>query len=342
MSITHPKLALSFRGVVGKQSATIENTIAGTGAYCYWECPDCAYLWEATGDKRAGRGQGCPRCGIVSRAKNRRVPKIGKSIAEHPILSLDYALDKNINLPQSVSAGTHDLLWWRCGSGPSCRHLWQTSGHARTTMGNGCPKCNTHYSVSEHLSNTYLKHILARYKIPVDIETGKTSNINNPKGRSFQVDARIHLNGKLIAYMYDGYAGHTPDSKSRLHDIQRRTGLCSVVHKVLVHRHGMGGIAKEVGELNYTEVETHKYSSILLGIKANIINLLAPRHVAVDVEEVFQEARISWALLPKSNLAKLETAIKRERKAVFAESLLHPPRGNTLPHELEQGDPDGL
>lgn len=77
-------------------------------------------------------GSGCPVC-----ANRAVLPGQNDLGTTHPVLAAQWHPTKNGGLtPQSVTAGTHRKVWWRCEMG----HEWQAAIASRAD-GTGCPVC---------------------------------------------------------------------------------------------------------------------------------------------------------------------------------------------------------
>ncbi len=113
-------------------SSTTESVIAGSHQVLWWLCRECDHEWQAKCSS-VKRGTGCPACaGKVATAKK------NLSIT-HPELAKEFHPTLNEPLTaQTVLAGTHKKLWWKC---QKCGHEWQAKGSNRVSRGSGCPPC---------------------------------------------------------------------------------------------------------------------------------------------------------------------------------------------------------
>ncbi len=96
----------------------------------WWIC-EHGHIWRAQVNSRV-RNRGCPYC------SNRRIV-IGENDlgTTHPMLASQWNYDRNVAItPQTVVAGNHAKVWWRCERG----HEWQASILSRS-KGSGCPVC---------------------------------------------------------------------------------------------------------------------------------------------------------------------------------------------------------
>lgn len=104
-----------------------------------WKCPQGEdHRWEAAPYNRAILGQGCPFC-------SGRRPSAARNLAVlHPTVAAELAPDLNGGLlPQQVTAGSKQRLWWRCATDPD--HVWDAVVHTRTKTKPkpaGCPYCS--------------------------------------------------------------------------------------------------------------------------------------------------------------------------------------------------------
>jgi rubrerythrin len=311
-TIAAASYALEFRYVVDRTEATAKNTILGTNSTVGWCCRECSHSWEAQGYSRARNEKGCPAC-----AGKEVKPDASNSISAAEYGSeFRYVVGRPEAKAENTVAGTSYKVGWCCST---CCNTWETSGEIRYS-GGGCPKCNRNYTVSEHLSNIYLLCLLPLDTCKVDIETGKASTVNNPKGRPFQVDARIYTKQGLIAYLYDGGAGHSDMIESRRSDIKRRQALCDNVSFVVAHRHGMLGIATEVGASNYIEFETRKKGSVYAGAR-QLVQTINPEieRMPVDFDSIFKLARTTWGISPAANMLKFDAVLCQENRALLKE-----------------------
>jgi hypothetical protein len=98
----------------------------------WWLCTrNSTHEWEATIGHRLRTD--CPICA------NRKVSAGDNDLAVlNPELTKEWNFEKNIDLrPESVSAGSHRVVWWLC---KKYRHEWRASIVSRQ-KGNGCPIC---------------------------------------------------------------------------------------------------------------------------------------------------------------------------------------------------------
>ena len=104
----------------------------------WWKCSDCGMEWQAVISNRAA-GSGCPKCGVLKRAKKKKIAPYQKSIAcLYPELLKDWDYEKNVNLdPNTVYPGSAQKAWWIC---PKCKHHYQAQIACRV-RGEGCPAC---------------------------------------------------------------------------------------------------------------------------------------------------------------------------------------------------------
>ena len=181
--------------------------------------------------------------------------------------------------------------------------------------------------MSEHLFNVYLAVLLQDTAFNVQTAIGKASKLSNPKGGSaFQIDARIYSKLEMFAVFYDGGRGHKDTDISIAVDVRRRQALCDsgIASAILVHRHGMSGIADSIGSSLYFEVVTAKRASILSGVKG-IVEKLTGETCWVPFSTIAQALTTSeeeWAGTPGRNLLSFSGVLEREIKALKREGYI--------------------
>jgi superfamily II DNA or RNA helicase len=120
-----------------------EKVVAGSATERWWQCsksPD--HEWKATPDKRCQLGTGCPFCA------GRKVSATNSLATQYPSIAKEWHPTKNSDLtPQEVVAGTAQKVWWRCSSNQE--HDSQATVVSRTRLGNGCPFCNSGWTLSK-------------------------------------------------------------------------------------------------------------------------------------------------------------------------------------------------
>lgn len=110
----------------------------GSKQRAWWQCARCGHEWHPAIDNRA-RGSGCPRCGLVRRARTQSLVHPARSLAvRHPELAAELHRTRNPGIdPARLGARSGLKLWWQCAR---CGHEWQTAVATRTG-GCGCPAC---------------------------------------------------------------------------------------------------------------------------------------------------------------------------------------------------------
>lgn len=96
-----------------------------------WWIGPCGHEWETTIDSRS-RGQGCSVC--VGR---RVVPGLNDLATTNPELAKEWS-DRNDKSITQVTAGSHYMAEWVCGSG----HTWTTKVQRRAKRGQTCAYCS--------------------------------------------------------------------------------------------------------------------------------------------------------------------------------------------------------
>ncbi len=119
LATTHPHIAKQANGW---DPTTV---VAGSGRKLGWKC-EFGHEWKASVSHRSG-GQNCPTCG------NKKVLKGFNDLATtHP----DLAKEAQGWDPETVVAGSHSKLSWKCKLG----HEWTTVLKSRL-IGRDCPIC---------------------------------------------------------------------------------------------------------------------------------------------------------------------------------------------------------
>ncbi|WP_043795103.1 zinc-ribbon domain-containing protein [Pseudarthrobacter chlorophenolicus] len=108
----------------------------GTPKVVWWNCPEGHDPYQAQVCRRH-RGQGCPACANISRAKaiSYKGPKPGTSLADtRPDLLPEWDTERNTLTPADVSAGSQKVVHWICRDG----HRYERSVVQRAAV-NICP-----------------------------------------------------------------------------------------------------------------------------------------------------------------------------------------------------------
>lgn len=125
----HPELAAQWHPAKNAP-LTPERVSLGSHKVIWWRCPK-GHEWQVMVKTRVF-GAGCPVC-----ANRAVLPGQNDLETTHPVLAAQWHPTKNGGLtPQSVTAGTHRKVWWRCEIG----HEWQAAVSSRAA-GVGCPVC---------------------------------------------------------------------------------------------------------------------------------------------------------------------------------------------------------
>jgi hypothetical protein len=136
MATTHPNLASQF-DLSRNYPFTPESLKAGTNKKLWWKCSE-GHSWIAEGGSRV-QGYGCKAC-----AGQLAVSGKTDMATTHPNLASQFDLSRNYPFtPESLKAGTHKKLWWRCRE----NHEWSSRGFDRS-RGVGCPFCEHRTALS--------------------------------------------------------------------------------------------------------------------------------------------------------------------------------------------------
>lgn len=102
-----------------------------SGKKVWWIC-ELGHEWEATIDKRAGSGRGCPYC------SNKKVG-YGNSLADrYPEIAEQWYQPQNGEItPDKVTFGSGAKVWWKCEN----NHIHQARVVDKTIAGKGCAYC---------------------------------------------------------------------------------------------------------------------------------------------------------------------------------------------------------
>lgn len=121
---------------------TPQDVTPGTATVVWWRCPEhpALHVWPAKVYARTA-GNGCPMCAG-------KVPSPTNDLNRYPNVAaqLDSVLNDGRS-PDTVVAGSHEKLWWRCPDNPD--HIWSAEVVTRTTLGAGCPRCAVRHSAPQ-------------------------------------------------------------------------------------------------------------------------------------------------------------------------------------------------
>ena len=115
-----------------KNTLPPETLTASARDKVWWRCGR-GHSYDAAVHARAYLGRGCPYC-----AGQR--PIVGETdlASAAPEVAALWDIAQNAPLtPQSVTAGSHKHVWWRCEKG----HSWRAPVYSLTKSGGRCPYC---------------------------------------------------------------------------------------------------------------------------------------------------------------------------------------------------------
>ena len=140
IATTHPEIAAQLHPTKNGDLRP-QEVGAGTHKRLWWKCPEADdHEWETTIHHRTERGQGCPAC------SGRLAVPSNCLATTHPELATELHQSKNGDTTaNNITAGTHTKLWWKCPNGDD--HEWQTTVRKRAVRGQGCPYCNTGWTI---------------------------------------------------------------------------------------------------------------------------------------------------------------------------------------------------
>ncbi|MBQ8750554.1 MAG: zinc-ribbon domain-containing protein [Alphaproteobacteria bacterium] len=107
---------------------------AGSVYKVWWKCPTCGYEWQASPQKRCGRGHGCLNC-------SKQAPLVGVNdlATLYPEIAKEWHPIKNGNIkPTDIRPKSNRIYWWKCSK---CGYEWQATGNNRIGHKSGCPAC---------------------------------------------------------------------------------------------------------------------------------------------------------------------------------------------------------
>ncbi len=163
------------------------DVTVSSGKRVYWICSVCNYgknkEWCSPCNDRARYG--CPACsGKIVTDRNRL------SIL-YPKISKEWDHNKNKEIPENVSSGSHKEYWWLC----SQNHSYKSSVASRTERNTGCKQCSNKRKESlvaselkSYLSSTYDAEI--EYPILINPETNRVLpfDIYIPRGEDYKIN----------------------------------------------------------------------------------------------------------------------------------------------------------
>lgn len=137
LQTVNPELALELAEGWENMAAKVTS---GSGKILKWKCKNkCGHEWLTSVSSRT-RGSGCPSCaGTI-------VTEFNSIEARKPDLSFQ-VLPKNKHLLTKYTAGSSERLPWVC-SEPKCRFEWKTTAYHRIVREQGCPRCNSSWTIT--------------------------------------------------------------------------------------------------------------------------------------------------------------------------------------------------
>jgi len=169
LAACYPELASEWH--VSRNDRTPFDVSIGSQYIAWWDCKNCAHIWQAEVRARVGRGTrkgtNCPNC---------IKPEFAKCLAStHPFLILEWHATKNILTPNDVTFGSNIEIFWVCSKNPE--HEWEMKISSRTgKKAQGCPYC-ARKRVSYENSLAAVNPELASEFHPTKNGTVTTSNI---------------------------------------------------------------------------------------------------------------------------------------------------------------------
>jgi superfamily II DNA or RNA helicase len=142
---THPELTTQWHPTKNG-SLTAYDVIAGSSTPIWWLCQkNPEHEWETSCKNRTKSGKNefrsCPFC------SNHKVCKSNSLASTNPELTKEWHPTKNGDLTfYDVTEGSGVIVWWQCSK--NAEHEWQAHPASRK-WGNGCPICNTGWTVDK-------------------------------------------------------------------------------------------------------------------------------------------------------------------------------------------------
>ena len=133
---THPEVAKQWHPILNGDF-TPNDVTKGMNKKVWWKCDKGNdHEWEASPNKRALVGRGCPIC------SNQKVVLSNCLATTHPEIAEEWHPTKNGLITQyDIVAGSNKKVWWKCEKGDD--HEWENSSNARTgKRKRGCPICS--------------------------------------------------------------------------------------------------------------------------------------------------------------------------------------------------------
>lgn len=96
----------------------------------------CAHEWKSIICNRTNSNSGCPYCSNLLICEH-------QSFMNDPLLFSQYKQENNpkIENPWLISKNSHVKITWQCFYHLSCKHIWSSTVHSRTSGNTGCPFC---------------------------------------------------------------------------------------------------------------------------------------------------------------------------------------------------------
>lgn len=111
-----------------------EDFSYGSKVRAWWDCPRCQRRYKASICSRTGKNHtACPYCASQKVCEDNALSVL------RPAVSREWHPQKNGKLkPSDVMRSSSKMVWWFCGT---CKHEWQATINARTSVGTCCPAC---------------------------------------------------------------------------------------------------------------------------------------------------------------------------------------------------------
>ena len=126
---------------------------AGSTKIVWWKCKH-GHEWKTSVARRTKKKSTCPKC-------NEKVFQTQRSLlAKFPEIASEVSANQNPELNLStLSAYSHQKIWWRCQVG----HEWESSVANRTRKKTGCPYCSGHLATPENCLEALFPELLLEW-----------------------------------------------------------------------------------------------------------------------------------------------------------------------------------
>ncbi len=224
----------------------------------WWKCSQnsCGcHVWKSAISDRVRNG--CPFC------SNKSVCEHNNLLALCPNVCKEWDYSKNDIHPSQLAKGSGKCVWWICNQG----HSWKTNVYHRTNKNpTGCPICCEKAYSKKQIE--WLDQISCNYNIDIQHAEHGEEYALNYKNRVYRLDGFAMVNGKKIAFEFDGCYWHgCPNCYETGINVQCNKTFKQLYAKTLQkHQHirDMGFELVVIKECEYDPDNCGDYDNILL------------------------------------------------------------------------------